>query len=423
MVCTSRFACILNAVFSIAAMLLFASCRPADHARTPSLVAVTLPDLSRVDEPVRVQIRETHAALMQAMSRGPADRHLGTMFGEYGMLLQAAEYPDAAEPAYLNAQMLAGDDPRWPYHLAHVYRYRGDTEGAVRALRRVLELRPDSVPALIWLGRVSFDRGDIDAAAMLFSRAQMLAPQAVAARVGLGQVAIARADYRKAVDEFESALAADPSVASVYAPLAVAYRALGDSEQAAALQKQWRNTEVPVPDPFRMELDTLLESALSYEVRGVRALDQRDFPGAEQLFRRGLALAAPGSQLSRSLRHKLGTALALRGDTAHAVQEFEATVRDAPAGAFNEPAAKASYSLGVLAASSGDAAAAVRRLDDALRYNPNYFEAHLVLADVLRASGRFGDARRHYEQSLHLNPRSAQARDGLAQAAERRRTP
>jgi Flp pilus assembly protein TadD len=151
-------------------------------------------------------------------------------------------------------------------------------------------------------------------------------------------------------------------------------------------------------------------------------MDQRDFVNAEQLFRSGLTLATPGSQLSRSLRHKLGTALALRGDVDRAEQEFEATVAAASAQALDEPAAKASYSLGVLAASRGDPAAAVRRLEAAVRFNPNYFEAHLVLADVLRTGGRFAEARGHYEQSLRLNPRSPQAREGLTLALGRRRT-
>ena len=136
----------------------------------------------------------------------------------------------------------------------------------------------------------------------------------------------------------------------------------------------------------------------------------------------GLKLATPDSQLGRSLHHKLGTALALQGDVESAVPEFEAALRSVPRDAIDEPAAKASYSLGVLAASRGDERAAVQRLEDAVRHNPNYFEAHLVLADVFRASGRFADARQHYEQSLRLNPRSPQARDGLALAVDRRRT-
>ena len=416
--------CILYFAFCIGTLLPLASCqRPANQASTPSLVPVTLPDLSRMDEPVRVQIRDKHAALTQAISSGPADRQLGTTFGEYAMLLQAAEYYDAAEPAYMNAQALAADDVRWPYHLAHVYRYRGDIERAIESFQRVLDLQPDTAPALIWLGRLHLDRGDATQAEMLFARAQTLMPQAVAARVGLGQAALVRKEYSRAVDQFESALAADPSIASVYAPLAVAYRGLGEPAKAESLQQRWRNTEVVVPDPFRMELDTLLESALAYELRGVRALEQRDFGSAERLFRRGLTLAQSGSQLSRSFQHKLGTALALSGDSRRAVQQFEAAVRAAPAGSFDEPAAKASYSLGVLSASEGDAATAVRRLEDALRYNPNYYEAHLVLGDVLRASGRFAEARRHYEQSLQLNPRSAQARDGLELTLNRRRTP
>ena len=79
-------------------------------------------------------------------------------------------------------------------------------------------------------------------------------------------------------------------------------------------------------------------------------------------------------------------------------REFEETVRLAPKAGLDEPAAKASYSLGVLLAGSGRSAEAVQHLTTALRYNPNYFEARMALGDVLRGSGRF-------EAALRTTPR------------------
>ena len=67
-------------------------------------VPVSLPDLSRADEAVQVQARERHAVLLEKIEGGREGRELGAAYGELGMLLQAAEYFDAAEPCYLNAQ-------------------------------------------------------------------------------------------------------------------------------------------------------------------------------------------------------------------------------------------------------------------------------------------------------------------------------
>ena len=337
------------------------------------------------------------------------------------MLLHAAEYYDAAEPAYLNARQLAADDPRWPYYLAQVYRHRGQTEAAIAAFTRVLELKPDDVATLIWLGRLYLDHGEAEKAEALFSKAQSAAPDAVAARIGRGQAALALKDYARAVEQLEGALEINPGIASAYAPLAVAYRGLGQIEKADTLQQHWRNTEVSVPDPMMSELNVVLQSGLAYELRGVRALDSGEYVQAAQLFRQGLALVPPNSLLARSLRHKLGTALAVSGDVTAAVKEFETTLRSAPRSGMDEPSAKASYSLGVLLASRGRTDQAIARLNDAVRYNPSYLEAHLVLGDVLRRSGRFAAAKQHYEQALRINPRSSDARRGLEMSTASRR--
>ena len=388
----------------------------------PEPVPIALPELARVDAPVEAQIREKYAAVSQMAAAGTAaPRDLGNAYGEYGMLLHAAEYYEAATPAYLNAQALVPDDRRWPYYLAQLYRSVGDTAAAMAAFRRVLELQPDDVPSLVWLGRMHMDQGQPDLAEPLFARAQSVAPGVIAAQVGLGQVALARKDYSRAVQLLEGALKNDPGAASIYSPLAMAYRGLGQIEKAESLSKEWRNTELAVPDPLRAELDTVVQSGLSFELRGVRALEANDYPTAAGLFRQGLALAPPTSALSRSLRHKLGTALALSGDAAGAAREFEETVRLAPSGALDEPAAKASYSLGILHAGNGRQGEAVQHLTAALGFKPNYFEAQIALGDVLRTSGRFEASLPRYAEAVRLNPRAADARFSYAMALIRLR--
>ena len=157
-------------------------------------------------------------------------------------------------------------------------------------LTRVLELAPDDVPALIWLGRLYLDQGQADKAEPLFERARQHAPQSVAVLLGLGQAALARKDYARAVAVLEEALRAHPSAASVHSPLAMAYRGLGDTARATEHLRQWNNTEVVVADPVRAELDLSLQSGLSFELRGVRALEARDFKAAEGFFREGVKL-------------------------------------------------------------------------------------------------------------------------------------
>ncbi len=74
----------------------------------PHLLPVSLPDVSRVDPGVQTQTRERYAAVTHKLAdRATPLGELGDAYGALGMVLQAAEYYDAAEPAYLDAQMLA----------------------------------------------------------------------------------------------------------------------------------------------------------------------------------------------------------------------------------------------------------------------------------------------------------------------------
>lgn len=393
---------------------------PSSSTSSTALRDVTLPDLTPVDESVQTQIEDLYAGLQQKLAdRATSGADLAMAFGEIAVLLHAAEYYEAAKPAYLNAQALMPQDARWPYYLGHLARSEGDTAASIASFQQALALNPSDVPTLVWLGRGYQEMGQPDQAAPMFEKALSAAPQTIAALAGLGQAALARKDYTRAAQVLEQALSIDPSVASLHSPLAMAYRGLGDTAKADAHLKAWRNTDILVPDPLRQQLDLALQSGLSYELRGVRALEARDFTAAEGLFRKGIGLQPPTSALSRSLRHKLGTALALQGDIPGAVAQFQDVVRLAPADEQDEPAAKAHYSLGVLEASAGAADAAVRHLTAALRYNPTYLEARLALGHVRRRSGRFAESLTEYQEALRIDPRAFEARFGYAMALVR----
>ena len=356
--------------------------------RRAKLLPIALPDLSRVDPAVQAQARERYEALTRKIAdRSTPQTELASAYGQYGMLLQAAGYFDAAEPCYLNAQTLARDEIRWPYYLAHLYKSRGETDRSEAAFRQVLALRPDDFPALVWLGRLLLDQGRPEEAEPLFAKALTLMPRSVAALAGLGRADLARRDFASAARHFEEALTIDPGSESLHSPLAMAYRGLGQLDKAAPHLRQWKNTDILLPDPLQQELDLLLESGLSYELRGVRALEARDFNAAAAFFRKGVELTPEITPLRRSLQHKLGTALFMTGQLDAAAEQFEAVVREAPAEAIDESAAKAHYSLGVLEASKGRWATARERFAAAVRYQPNYVEARLALADAQRRSG------------------------------------
>jgi tetratricopeptide (TPR) repeat protein len=275
-------------------------------------------------------------------------------------------------------------------------------------------LRPDDVPALTWLGRLYLDEGRPADAAPIFVKALTLSPRSVAALAGLGRVAVATREYANAAKYLEEALAIDPAADSLHSPLAIAYRGLGELDKAELHLRQWRNTEILVPDPLRRELDLLLQSGLSFELRGVRALEARQWTEAATYFRQGLELTRENTMLRRSLQHKLGTALYLSGDVPGAAEQFDEVVRLAPPDGIDESVAKAHYSLAVLQGSRGKSQDAIAHLSAAVKYQPNYAEAQLALADTWRRSGRADLSLAPYLEAVKINPRAAQARLGYA---------
>jgi tetratricopeptide (TPR) repeat protein len=391
------------------------ACTAASTRR--ELRPVALPDLSRSDQGVQSQARERFAAVTRKLrdtATDPSD--LGTAFGELGMLLDAAEYHEAAEPCYLNAQVLAPTEIRWPYYLGQLYKSKGKMDSAEASFKRVLELRPDDLPTLIWLGRLYLDQGRPGEADPLFTKAYALAPRTVAVLAGLGRVALARQDYAQAARRLDEALTIDPEAESLHYPLAMAYRGLGQLDKAQPHLRQWRNRDILVPDPLQQDLDLLLESGLSYELRGVRALEAHDWPAAAGFFRKGFALTHENSSLRRSLQHKLGTALYLSGDARGAEEQFEGVLRSSPEGGIDESTAKAHYSLGVLMMSTGRRQQGMEHLASGVKYQPTYVEARLALADALRRNRRAEASLVHYSEAIKMNPRLSQARLGYAMA-------
>ena len=406
-----------------AVVLLIAICGVAGCSKAqnqPPLRPVTLPDLTSTDESVARQIKDRFAAVDATKHAHPeTGSDLANAYGSLGMLLHAAEFFDAALPCYLNAQTLAPSDLRWPYYLGHLYKVTGKVPEATDAFARALAIQPDDLPTLIWLARLYLDQGKPNEAEPLLTKALSIQPRAIAALAALGSAQLAKRDYANAAARFEEALALDPEAVSLHSPLASAYRALGRSADAEAHLKLWRNRDVLLPDPLKQDLDLLLESGLSYELRGVRALEAHDFPAAAAFFRKGVALTEPTTPLGRSLRHKLGTALVLGGDAEGAIQQFTAVVRAAPKDQFDESAAKAHYSLGLIMASRGQMTPAIDHLTSAVSYNATYLEARLALADMLRAVGRVEASLPHYREAIALNPRAVEPRFGYAMALTR----
>lgn len=389
---------------TLAGVCIAAACsRTSSRAdqKTPTLLEVKRPDVSKMSAAVQAQMRERFATLDARIGQHAANAELAAAYGAAGELLLAARYLDAADPALRNARALAPDDPAWTYYLAQLYRMRGELDQAAAAFREVVALQPDATAARIWLASIYIDQGKYDDAQPQLDAVLKSDDRSTAALFQAGRLAIARRDYPRAISVLEAAARSDPAAAAVHYPLAVAYRGAGRSADAEAqlrLRDQ-RNSEVAPRDPLMDRLMDLLEGPQAFEVRGTEALNRGEWTKAIESFTRAVALA-PANPL---LRHRLATALFMAGKVDEAQREFDEVARRSP------EYAPAQYSLGVLLESRGLDAAAADRYAAAIKDQPTYVQARLRLAAIMRRSGRANEALGQYEQIITIDPRVADA--------------
>ena len=390
----------------------------APSADSPTLQPVALPDLSQntESEAVADQLRQQYDALIETIDNSEATASERSQeYGEMGKLLLATEYVSEAEVCFRNAQALAPRDRRWPYYLGHLFRTMGAPAQAAEFFEQARQLRPSDVATLVWLAEMHLEAGDPSAARPLLEHALALRPDSLAVTFGLGRVALARQDYFRAVEYLEEARTLNPGATSVLTALASAYRSVGRLDIAeASLQQRHAAARAAANidaegiirpyDPLMEEVEGSVQSAANYELRGVRELVEGDHAKAAGLFRNGLEL----QPVNPSLRHKLGTAMALMGDVPGAQEQFELVVQQSP------DYARAHYSLGVLMESSGQDMQALGRYTAAVRHDPSYVEARLRLAGILRRGRRPDDAMAQYEWIMELDPLMIEAPFGYA---------
>ena len=356
---------------------------------------IALPDVSRLATSVQAQVRERHSALITKIENGatPAGE-LSDAYGELGLILMATEYYDAAASCYVTAQALVPGDPRWPYYLGHLYRFKGDVAKAGEFFSRALDLRPADTPTLIWLGEISLDQNRPDRAEPLFLQALSRDSGSAAALSGAGRAALEKRDFARAIDYLERALAIEPRALGLHYSLATAYRGSGQLDRARTHLER-RGSGRPAPhDPLMEIYESVLHSPLNYETQGLRKLESGQVKEAIDLFRKGLELAPDDPKLL----HRLGTALLMEGDAAGAMKELQHSLLLAP----DFP--RAHFGLAMVLNLSGRHAEAIEHFAAAVKYQPDYLEARLGLTEAYLASGRLEEALPHFERIVDLDP-------------------
>lgn len=272
-------------------------------------------------------------------------------------------------------------DPRAALGEAHGLFRRGRLQEAADVCRSILGGDPRNVEAMHLLGIVALQSGNPDPALGLLERANALRPDDPDLLSDLGGVlgTLGRADEAAAM--FEAALAAKPSHPGANYNLGL-HRLQGDRPDEAvrhfekALKKQ----------PGHLGALVSLGAALARQGKHERA---------EHLFRKALGLA-PGHPQAM---FNLASSLVEQERFEDAVPPFEDLVRRQPGSAAAHFHLALAY--GGCAGRRDDAAG---EYEATLAIDPDHFDAHNNLGNLLRDFGRLNEAMSHFEAAQRLRP-------------------
>jgi tetratricopeptide (TPR) repeat protein len=363
---------------------------------------------------------------------------------------------EQAERCYAVAEALSGSAWRWTYYRALAQDARGDADGLVVGLRRVVAAAPDFSPAGWRLGEAEFKAGHYDRAGEAWRRVLPLpepthpmaragsparvasAPISAYAALGLARLAILQRDADRAREVLVNVTAKAPGFGSAFRLLGDAYAALNraeDAERAVRIADR-----LPAYDPY---VDPMID-ALVRESRSSTFLLQQaasadlttNAAWREYLIRRALEFDPDNTDAMYELasvfrvlrryaeamelleRHRRLVpgdfqVLADIGRCLSGLQRFaeaESVLRRALEGLDD---ANTRYDIGFVLDRLGLAAEAVAEYQRALDRNPNHRDALNNLGVDFARQGRLPQAARQFERLVAIDPANADAHTNL----------
>ena len=325
---------------------------------------------------------------------------LAQAYGRLGALLLLLEVEAQADACLRNAMVLQPDAFRWPYYAGYLAMLAGNLDNAVDYLESARAIDPDYPALYLRLGKVRFDRGELAEARAALERVQDLPELASPANYYLGQIALVERRNTDAIRLLEAALAANPDASEVHYPLAQAYRAVGDTEQAQAHLARFQLRSVVIADPLVDALKAGNKRSLPAFQRAIHAVQIGDYATAVDEFAVGLE-ADPNNAAAR-ISYARVLYLNQRRDAAAAQLERALALEpENPLGHFLQA---------VLRQQQGDAAAAEALYSQALERDPEHSGALFYLANLRFATGRYPEAATAYRQVLAADAAVAPAR-------------
>ncbi len=302
-------------------------------------------------------------------------RYAGSMFAAVLLIALSAAQAPAQSPT-----------PDQLYDTAVQAQMRGDFPTAIRDYKSLLQARPQMVEALVNLGASLAHVGQFDAAITEYKAALPLLQDKTGVLFNIALAYYKKGDWKDARDQFTPLAQAQPQDVRIAILLGDSLLKLGENAAAVDLLTPLEAANSQNPD-----FDYVFASAL-IKVGRLHDGAQRAEKAAE-VGNGADAYALAGStwlQVNENAkaRHDLDTALSLNPNL--------------PAGVYTMD--------GISKDKTGEPQAAEPMFREALKRDPNDFEANLYLGAILYKRRQMDEARPYLDHALKLNPKSSMAR-------------
>jgi len=364
-----------------------------------TLLKISGQDLSTLEPVVAEQLQLSRELVDTLVAKDEHGLELADAFGELGKLYHAYELFESAEVCYINAGRIDANQFQWSYYLAHLYNDNGRPLEALQLYQQMESIHPEPVLIRIRIGDTYQALGRLAEARQSFLQAFYLRPESSTVLARLGELAVEEKQYQTAITFLGAALASQPEANRLHYPLAMAYRGLGNTEQATNHLRQRGSVGIQPRDPWISDLKNLLQGERSYLISGKLAYSAGRFDESIEAFRTALTF----NKDSASAHINLGTALSETGQTEEAMVHFLTAL------ALEPENLTAHYNLGFLYLKTGKAGDAIPHLEKVAATSDEDANAHQLLAQALEMNLQFEEAMEVYRQTVLIEPSTENA--------------
>lgn len=339
---------------------------------------------------------------------------------QFGRALRANHQDESALATLRHALTLGPASVDAKYELALTLQATDNAHDALPFFRQVVAARPQDFAALTNLGLALVQTGDAKGAIPFYLRALALNQQSATLREDLGVAYLQQADLNHAIEQFRAGLTVERDNPQLHYDLGLALKLKDDLGAAVPEFQQAEKLDPQLPDPpytlgvLYMQLGRFAEARAELEkatalrpnngeawaLLGNVYKDSSEPEKGTAALRRAIELMPnqPSPHIS------LAAILIQQGDPAGAAAERKKAA-DLSRIAVSRQRANFALDSGKALLKRGQVADALVQFQTAVEADPNYAEAHSVLADALDRQGRSAAAALERQKAQELTAR------------------